>query len=95
MRIRIIRVIRGQGISPQIASRPPLGGIDDGAGGFAQRRGAALLGDDREQRLDALEKLDLRETPLGDDAAALAELKKQLPSCKVISGPPVTLKRRP
>jgi len=39
------------------SSRPPLGGIDDGAGGFAQRRDAALLGNDGEQRLYGLEKL--------------------------------------
>ncbi|KAA0227857.1 hypothetical protein EDS67_14935 [candidate division KSB1 bacterium] len=31
-------------------SRPPLGGIDYGAGGFAQRRDAALRGNDGEQR---------------------------------------------
>jgi len=39
------------------ASRPPLGGIDDGAGSFAQDGRAALLGNDGEQRLNGLEKL--------------------------------------
>jgi hypothetical protein len=38
--------------------RPPLGGIDNGVGGFAQRRDAALLGNNGEQRLRyGLEKL--------------------------------------
>jgi len=40
------------------ASRPPLGGIDDGAGGFAQSGYAVCrLGNDGEQRLYGLEKL--------------------------------------
>jgi len=39
------------------ALRPPPGGIDDGAGGFAQSGHAALRGYDGEQRLDGLEKL--------------------------------------
>jgi hypothetical protein len=43
------------------ASRPPFGGIDDGAGGFAQHGRATLFGNDGEQRLDGLEKL----RPLG------------------------------
>jgi hypothetical protein len=38
------------------ASRPPLGSIDDGAGGFAQRGRAALCGNDGEQCLYGLEK---------------------------------------
>ncbi len=38
-------------------SRPPLGGIDDGTGGFAQSGDAALFGNDGEQRLHGLEKL--------------------------------------
>jgi len=33
------------------ASRPPVGGIDDGAGGLAHGWHTALLGNDREQRL--------------------------------------------
>ncbi len=40
-----------------VFSRPPLGGIDDGTGGLAQSGRAALLGNDREQRLYGLEKL--------------------------------------
>lgn len=40
------------------ASRPPLGGIDDGAGGFAQDPPVRVLfGNDGEQRLYGLEKL--------------------------------------
>jgi hypothetical protein len=37
--------------------RPPLSGIDDGAGGFAQGWFSALFGNDGEQRLYGLEKL--------------------------------------
>jgi hypothetical protein len=49
------------------ASRPPLGGIDDGAGGFAQGGHAALFGNDVEQWLrNGLEKL----WPLGTCAKA-------------------------
>jgi hypothetical protein len=36
--------------------RPPLGGIADGAGGFAQDERAALFGNDGEQRLTPLDK---------------------------------------
>jgi hypothetical protein len=46
--------------------RPPLAGIDDGAGGFTQDGHTALRGNDREQRLHGLEKL----WPLGACAKA-------------------------
>ncbi|MCL4704358.1 hypothetical protein KJ068_04305 [bacterium] len=36
--------------------RPPLGGINDGAGGFVQDRLAALLGNDGEQRFTPWDK---------------------------------------
>jgi len=63
--IRVIRVIRVQKLFffsflylfLVFASRPPLGGIDNGAGGFAQGWHTALLGNDREQHLHSLEKL--------------------------------------
>jgi hypothetical protein len=49
------------------ASRPPLGGIDDGVGGFAQDPPVRVLrGNDGEQRLYDLEKL----WPLGARAYA-------------------------